>query len=131
MGECDFSDARIAEGIRLFNEGLFFECHDVWEDFWSEQTCAERPFFQGLIQAAVALFHFEEGNLGGARRMYLSSRANLSGFPAEVGGVDLAGLLEQMDACFAELCGPHSSYPFHVRLDAAKRPRIVRVWESF
>ena len=126
MGLCDFSDPRIDEGIRLFNEGLFFECHDVLEDFWTEQTCVERPVFQGLIQAAVALFHFEEGNLGGARRMYFSSRANLCGFPAVVGGMDLQGLLTQMDACFAELCEPHTSYPFHIRFDPAKRPRIVR-----
>ena len=74
MAACDFSDPRIDEGIRLFNAGEYFACHDVLEDFWSELTCPEKPFFQGLIQAAVALFHFEEGNLGGARRMSISAR---------------------------------------------------------
>lgn len=127
MSLCDFSDPRIDEGIHLFNEGLFFECHDVLEDFWSEQVCAERPMFQGLIQAAVALFHFEEGNLGGARRMYLSCRANLCGFPAIVGGIDLHRLLAELDTCFKELCEPHTSYPFHIRFDPQKRPRILRV----
>ena len=126
MGMCDFSDPRIDEGIRLFNAGLFFECHDVLEDFWSEQVCPERPLFQGLIQAAVALFHFEEGNLGGARRMYLSCIANLSGFPPVVGGMDLRGFQEQLKVCFEELCEPHTSYPFHIRPDPAKRPRIMR-----
>ena len=60
MSDCNFEDPRIDDGIRLFNAGEFFACHDVLEDFWGEQTCAEKPFFQGLIQAAVALFHFED-----------------------------------------------------------------------
>lgn len=124
MADCNFSDPRIEEGIRLFNSGAFFECHDVLEDFWSEQTCAERPFFQGLIQAAVALFHFEEGNLGGACRMYLSARANLSAFPPAVGRIDLESFLRQLDDCFSELAQPHSSYPFHIRLNPEKQPRI-------
>ncbi len=68
MATCDFSDPRIAEGIRLFNIGEYFECHDVLEDFWTEQTCPEKPLFQGLIQAAVAMFHFEEGILAARGR---------------------------------------------------------------
>lgn len=126
MTDCDFSDPRIDEGIRLFNDGLYFECHDVLEDFWSEQTCRERPFFQGLIQAAVALFHFEEGNLAGACRMYLSACANLSGFLPELGRIDLEDFLRQLNHCFSELAQPHAGYPFHVHLDPEKKPRIVR-----
>ncbi|MFM8475331.1 MAG: DUF309 domain-containing protein [Planctomycetaceae bacterium] len=126
MTECDFSDPRIDEGIRLFNAGDYFECHDVLEDFWSEQTCPERPLFQGLIQAAVALFHFEEGNLAGACRMYLSARANLSGFPPTVGRIDLEDFLRQFNLCFTELAQPHSAYPFHIRLDPEKKPQITR-----
>ncbi|MGB0742301.1 MAG: DUF309 domain-containing protein, partial [Planctomycetaceae bacterium] len=62
----EFTDERLAEGVKLFNEGEFFACHDVLEDLWTEQVCPERTFLQGLIQLAVALHHFEEGNLGGA-----------------------------------------------------------------
>ncbi len=54
------------EGIRLFNEEDFFECHEVLEELWSETLGAEKKFYQGLIQAAVALFHFGNENLGGA-----------------------------------------------------------------
>jgi predicted metal-dependent hydrolase len=74
MTEPGFDDPRVQQGIDLFNSGQYFDCHDVFEDYWSELTCAEKSLFQGLIQAAVALFHFEEGNLGGALRMYSSSR---------------------------------------------------------
>ena len=51
------------EGLRLFNEQEFFECHDVIEELWSEIVGDERKFYQGLIQVSVALFHFGNGNL--------------------------------------------------------------------
>lgn len=121
-----FSDTRIDEGLRLFNQREFFACHDVLEDYWSELTCREKAFFQGLIQAAVALFHFEEGNLGGARRMFVSCVANLSGFSEPVAGIDGQKLIHDLEICFAELCLPHASYPFHVRLNPALIPTIFR-----
>lgn len=127
---CDFNDPRIDEGIRLFNEGEFFACHDVLEDYWSEQVCQAKPFFQGLIQAAVALFHFEEGNLGGARRMSISARAYMSSYAPLLGGIDVALFLNDLDNCFHELCEPHSSYPIHVKLDPSLIPKIHRQCHS-
>ncbi len=130
MATCDFSDPRIAEGIRLFNIGEYFECHDVLEDFWTEQTCPEKPLFQGLIQAAVAMFHFEEGNLGGARKMSLSSRLYLSPFAPEAGGIDVEDLLAQMERCFHELWLPHETYPSHITLNPELIPKIRRHFPS-
>ena len=120
------NDPRIGEGIRLFNEREFFACHDVFEDFWNELVCPEKPFFQGLIQAAVALFHFEEGNFGGAKRMYQSSRNYMLPFAPSVAGIDVTRLLSQLDACFAELCQPRTLYPTDLQIDPKLIPVIVR-----
>src|SRR5262245_58394393 len=53
---------RYLAGIVLFNEQAFFEAHEVWEDVWIEKSGLERKFYQGLIQAAVSLCHFGNGN---------------------------------------------------------------------
>ncbi len=127
MPEPNFADPRIDEGIRLFNEEEYFACHDVWEDYWSELTGAEKPLFQGLIQAAVAMFHFQEGNLGGALRMYATSRARLCGFSPVSAGIEVDKLIQDMDLCFSELAGPHSSYPSHISLRPELIPKIVRM----
>jgi len=127
MSEPGFDDPRVQQAIDLFNTGQYFPCHDVFEDYWSELACAEKSLFQGLIQAAVALFHFEEGNLGGALRMYTSSRMRLLGFRDGAAGIDVARLLRDMQLCFQELCLPHAGYPFHVRLDPALVPQIHRL----
>lgn len=126
MTKCDFSDPRIDDGITLFNTGEFFECHDVLEDFWGELTCPEKPMFQGLIQAAVALYHFEEGNLGGARRMFTSCRVYLSPFAPVCGGIDVERLLADLQKCFLELMEEHASYPIHLKIDPTRVPRIYR-----
>ena len=68
---------KYVEGIRLFNEEEFFECHDVLEELWAETLGEDKKFLQGLIQASVALFHFGNENLGGARKLYHASLEKL------------------------------------------------------
>lgn len=58
--------AEADEGIRLFNEGLYFEAHDVLEEVWIGRVGREKTFYQGLIQVAVGLYKIAVGNHGGA-----------------------------------------------------------------
>ena len=67
-------DDRYLAGIRYFNECEFFEAHEVWEDLWQEFQGQSRGFYQGLIQVAVCLHHFGNGNIRGAKKLYESSR---------------------------------------------------------
>lgn len=121
----EFTDERLAEGVKLFNEGEFFACHDVLEDLWTEQVCPERTFLQGLIQLAVALHHFEEGNLGGAVRLYRSSMVMLEEYCPVFSGILVSQLVADTERCFAALAAPHSAYPFHVQLQSDLVPQIV------
>lgn len=118
------NDPRFEHAIRLFNDGEFFACHDVLEEIWNETLGDERRFYQGLIHAAVSLFHFEGGNLGGARRMYDSTVNYLSPYRPRFLGVDVDGFLESYQRCFAELTRPHTSYPRDLTLNATLIPRI-------
>lgn len=122
----DTNDSRIAEGIRLFNDREFFECHDVFEDFWSELVGPEKTFFQGLIHAAVCLFHFEGGNLTGARKMYSSFRAYVADFEPEFCDIDVRRLVNDMEFCFQELLAVQSGYPHGHELDKSRIPVICR-----
>lgn len=119
------SDPRFLEGVRLFNEREFFACHDELEEVWSETLGEDREFYQGLIHAAVALHHFEEGNLGGARKMCASTRRYLQPYAPAHAGVDLKTFLEQFEACFADLCTGNGEYPHGVCLDPARIPTIL------
>lgn len=120
----DLYPDRYVEGIRLFNAGEYFQCHDVLEELWTETLGAERGFYQGLIQAAVALFHFENGNLGGARKMYHSARKYLEPYRPAYRGIDLDKLLTDMKQCFQELLDAGNVYPAGVELNGERVPRI-------
>ena len=59
--------AIIHKGTALFNAGLFFECHEFFEDVWRAAPPPARAFHQGVILVAAAFYHYEKGNLHGAR----------------------------------------------------------------
>lgn len=59
--------AIIDKGTALFNAGLFFECHEFFEDVWRAAPPPARAFYQGVILVAAAFYHHEKGNLHGAR----------------------------------------------------------------
>jgi hypothetical protein len=84
----------------------------------------ERTFYQGLIHAAVSLFHFEEGNLGGARKMHESTRRYLEPFAPWFLGLDLAGFLRDYQTCFQPLLDAGSSWPADGALDPETLPQL-------
>lgn len=63
-------DARLREGISLFNAQKFFDCHEVFEAFYQETEVAQKPFLEGLVQLAAAFRMFVDfGEIKGPVRM--------------------------------------------------------------
>lgn len=87
---------RYLQGIELFNRGEYFDAHEVWEDPWRDAGGAQRTFYQGLIQAAVALEHCRRGNVRGAANVWRNSRAKLTSLPARFMGMNLQTFVEDM-----------------------------------
>jgi predicted metal-dependent hydrolase len=102
-GDSTQYDPRYLAGIVLFNRGDFFEAHEVWESLWMETVTPEKKFYQGLIQAAVGLLHFCNGNVAGAAKLYKSSRDYMTRYGSPFLGLNQDAFWSQMDGCFAEL----------------------------
>jgi predicted metal-dependent hydrolase len=115
---------RYLEGLRLFNAEEFYECHDVLEELWADVLGEEKKFYQGLIQASVALFHFGNENFGGARKLYLSARNLLDAYPAHYMGIDLEKFLADFKYCFQELLDARDRYPTDIELRDDRVPKI-------
>ena len=84
----------------------------------------ERNLLQGLIHAAVALHHFETGNLGGARKMHVSTLKYIEPFGEAYHGINLAAFRAAFNAAFAELSGPHIEYPSGIELRREMIPKL-------
>lgn len=93
------------EGIRLFNSGAYFECHEMLEDIWHPSEGLDRLHYQGIIQAAIALEHMKKGNQVGTQGLYEKACEKWTQLPAEYMGVDLKGLRERMDEFFRSGAG--------------------------
>lgn len=103
MSDSPDYDARYLAGIVLFNRGDFFEAHEVWEGLWMDTAGEEKRFYQALIQAAVGLLHFCNGNIPGAAKLYRSSRDYMARYDSPHLGLDQQVFWGQMSQCFAPL----------------------------
>ena len=65
--ECTSSPSgEILRAYGEFNRGDWYDCHETLEDLWIGSEDEPRWFYQGLLQIAVALLHWRNGNYGGA-----------------------------------------------------------------
>ena len=96
-------EPRYLEGVRYFNACEFYEAHEVWEELWADCRGPIREFYQGLIQVAVALHHFGNGNIRGAQKLYHTSRNYLEPFRPTYQGCNLEHLFVEMEECFHEV----------------------------
>ena len=101
---CDEPLSALAlKGIRLFNEGEYFESHEVLEDAWNADESAARDLYRAILQIAVAYLQIERGNYRGALKMFLRVRQWIDPLPDVCRGVDVAGLRANARAVEAEL----------------------------
>lgn len=110
-------------GIEHFNACDFYESHEVWEELWADYQGPSRKFYQGLIQAAVALHHFGNGNIRGARKLYYSTRSYLEPYRPWHMGLDLEQFLRQFEHCFAHVTASQEEFP-EIEIDPDSIPEI-------
>jgi len=91
--------ATLAAGIRLFDAGRYLAAHELFEELWESTEGPESEFFKGLVQAAVALHHLENGNLEGAAKLYTGHRRCLAAYQPSHAGIDVTRFLAEMRAC--------------------------------
>jgi predicted metal-dependent hydrolase len=91
------------QGINAFNAGEFYDCHDILEALWMEAGEPERSFYQGILQIAVACYHYGNRNFRGAMILFGEGMKRLRAYPPQSYGLDLADLLQQGQSCLAQL----------------------------
>lgn len=118
------TDPALAAAIELFNEGRYLAAHEVLDDLWEATEGPDSDFYKGLIQAAIAMHHFESGNLEGAVKLYSGHRRCLAGYvPAHL-GLDVGAFLASMQAALRPVL--RAAEGEAVAFDPGTRPRLVR-----
>lgn len=74
-----------------FNEGLYYEAHDVLEHLWLQRkNTQDDHFFKALIQVAGAFVHISKGKLGPAKRLFVLAKGYFAEYPDTFRGIVLA-----------------------------------------
>jgi predicted metal-dependent hydrolase len=90
-----------SRGLQLIREGEYFAAHEELEDAWRAADEPERDFLQGLVHVAVAWYQAGRGRRIGCERQLAKATRRLGPYAPEHRGVDLAGLLLQLDSAAA------------------------------
>jgi uncharacterized protein len=90
-------------GIDLFNQGLFFESHEAWEQAWLRSSGQEKLFYQGLIQAAAAILHAQRGNLAGCGTLCAKAIDKLRPLPDNYMAIALEDLRSDLERFFDQV----------------------------
>jgi predicted metal-dependent hydrolase len=92
-------DARLREGIGLFNEGKFFESHEVLESFYHETEPENKPFVEGLIGLAAAYRLYRDfGEIKGPVRMIYQALIRLENYQPAYLQVEVEDLCRNAEA---------------------------------
>lgn len=103
------------KGINLFNEGEFYEAHDLLELAWMDTQSPERDLYQGILQIGLAYFQISRGNYRGALKMFIKGQRNLKPLGPALLGVDINKL--RADAEVVEKAVRHLGPDHLSRLD--------------
>jgi predicted metal-dependent hydrolase len=81
--------------FECFNEGLYFEAHDVLEELWlPRRNQPNGLFYKGLIQLAGAFVHLQKGRLRPADALFELARTNLDRYHPFHDRLDVKTVLE-------------------------------------
>lgn len=120
------AEPKFAAFLVYFNRDRdYFECHEVLEELWLER--GRDPLYSGLLQIAVALYHFRNGGITpvynkieGARKMMRSAVRKLSDYPGDALGIRLDKLVFQAQQYLNRLerydQEPFDFYPLEIEL---------------
>jgi CheY-like chemotaxis protein len=81
-----------SHGIKLHNQGDYFEAHEELEHAWMEADEHEGYLYRALLQVSVAHLHLERGNAAGAAKLLMRVHRWLDPLPDSCRGLDLARL---------------------------------------
>lgn len=92
-------DARLREGIKLFNQGRFFESHEALESFYQDTEEANKPFIEGLVQLAAALRIYSDfGEIKGPIRMIYQALIRFENYHPSFLGIRVKEFAAAMEA---------------------------------
>lgn len=92
----DWTNGELADGLRLYEAGHYFEAHEFWEAVWLRSAEPEKAFLQGVIQVTAAMHHLRRENRLGATRLLHAALRKIEPHGMAFGGLAAGELCEDI-----------------------------------
>jgi len=120
------------DGIELFNHHEFFEAHEFWEDIWRMAYGVKHDFYQGIIQCAVALEHYNRSNPRGVISLFESYQKKFIHVPPIFMGLDVKPFLSKMHEVLRPVVEANPiPQRGEITLDHSQAPRFELLYDPF
>lgn len=120
------------QGIHLFNEHEYFDAHEAWEELWHLACGLKHDFYQGLIQAAVALEHYRRSNPRGVISLHRTYPTKFRHLPPVFMGLNIPPFLAAMESTLRPVLTANPLPPRGtIELDPASTPTITLDYDPF
>ena len=118
------------EGMKLFNEGKFFDSHEELEIAWNEEMGKVRDLYQGILQVAVTYLHITRGNYDGAIKVYERSLRHLKDWPDVCCGIQVGKFRRDVEIAMQQVqnLGPENISRFNPVLFKPIQWSEKRIW---
>src|ERR1700733_13071213 len=91
-------DAHYLGYFECFNQGLFYESHDVLEELWlADRQGPNYAFYKGMIQLAGAFVHLQKNRLRPSAALFKLAQTNLRKYPPIHEHLDVAAVLRLIE----------------------------------
>ncbi len=112
----------IRDGIKLFNDGNYFEAHDYFEEMWTNERSEKKAFYQGLVQLSVGSYHLSCENYIGASSQYSKGLEKLEKYPNNFENINVVKFREEIKCLHEQITVFFSKKSF--KLEVTKIPFI-------
>jgi predicted metal-dependent hydrolase len=121
-------DPLYVQFLHYFNEEQdYYECHEVMEELWLSE--GRHRLYQGLLQAAVALYHFTNDNISGAIKLFQGGIEKMELYPDHDLGIRLDKFIAECRDYLNKLNRydeePFSFYPLYIEITDPELKRQV------
>ena len=90
-------DEVLRRGGALFDGGMYWEAHEVWEEVWRMRAGRpDRDFLKGIIQGAAGMWHATQGNYKGAASVLARAADYLEPYRPAKDGIDVNALADAL-----------------------------------
>ncbi len=91
------------QGVKQFNQGEYYACHDTLEALWIEATEPPKSLYQGLLQLAVACYHLGNKNWLGAVTLLGEGIYKLQSYEPVYAQLDISQLVDDSTNLLSQL----------------------------